>query len=90
MRAEGLSSLLMGGQAPGNQDNWNLARAFYDLIVFWPPGKADPSSFEEHLTPGGTVVYVDSSDSDVDYENKFSLAEAGENFTVFRLNQQSG
>lgn len=74
LREQGLSSLLMGGQEPETGESWNLAREFYDLVVFCcePSGGPPLEGLSPFLTPGATVVCGEKSVAE--FGHAFELA----------------
>lgn len=83
LRGQGLSSLLMGGQEPGSREQWNLAREFYDLVVFCcsPPNGLALEELSPFLTPGATVVCQEKSVTEVGHA--FELVRALPGGTAF-------
>lgn len=84
LRAQGLGSLLMGGQGTGGAKKWNLARKFYDLVVIFQPLEIALDSLVEHLTPQAVVLA--HKDTTASGSTRFGIGKGAESALTFRLN----
>ena len=83
LRAEGLSSQLMGASRVGPGEIPSLAPGFYELILLCPESDLRIEELRFALGPGGTIVSSRNAE-DVDL-TKFSPVSLPRGFEGFRL-----